>query len=332
MDFPHLVFPLPALKLLKSPALHYAALGGLWYAAVSLWGTPPAAPPLLIPTSRVESALQEYERLSGRPLSPEESRIVTKAVVDQEVLYAYAKQLGLDKDPVVKQRLAQIATFVSENPHEAKSAEERADEAVSLGIGEGDLVVRRIMIDGARRLIRAGILVREPPDPLLEQYLRDHPEQFQRPARTRLSQVLIDAHKPRAEQDARDLLQRLRRDAVPPNQAGNYGDAGLVKPELPDLPERELERLFGHRFTADLAKLPVGEWSGPVASRYGMHLVFVRERVMEHTPPLAEVRKEVRTEVRAKLADEWLAVRLEQLKGEFSIQIADGDKTEESKL
>ena len=48
----------------------------------------------------------------------------------EEILYAYARRLGLDKEPVVERRLSQIATFVTENPHEAKSTRELADEAL----------------------------------------------------------------------------------------------------------------------------------------------------------------------------------------------------------
>src|SRR5207302_1954271 len=106
--------------------------------------------------------------LSGHPLTPEERQRVLRAVVDEEILYAYARRLGLDKEPVVERRLSQIATFVTENPHEAKSTKELAGEALLLGLNDGGLVVRRMLIDGARRLIRAAVLVREPSEAALE--------------------------------------------------------------------------------------------------------------------------------------------------------------------
>ncbi|MGH8550732.1 MAG: peptidylprolyl isomerase [Methylococcales bacterium] len=323
MDFTHLVHALTG-GWLRSPALHCAALGGGLFAAVSLWGDPPLPPRLLIPVSRVETALQEYERINQRPLSPEEQRIITKTVVDQEVLYAYALRLGLNKEPVVERRLAQIATFVAENPHEAKSVEERANEAVLLGLGDGDLVVRRILIDGTKRLIRAAVLIREPADSQLAAYLRDHPEQFRKPGQVRLSQVLVDTrlHREHIDQDARGLLGQLRKDSAPPEAAGHYGDPGFVEPGLPNLTERELERRFGHRFVEQLAGLPAGSWEGPIPSRYGQHLVFIQERIPGWVPSLNVARREVRAKVREKLADEWLALRLEQLRGEFMIEVA----------
>ena len=191
MDLPYLVYAV-ARRLLRSPALHYVVLGALLFIVVSPRGSEQPAARLVVPASRIEAAFREYEGLKRQPLTPEEKQSIIRLLVDREVLYAYALRLGLDKEPVVERRLSQIATFVSENPHEAKSTKELANEALLLGLNEGDLVVRRILIDGARRLIRAAVLIREPSDSLLEQYLHEHADEFRLPARVRLSQALID--------------------------------------------------------------------------------------------------------------------------------------------
>lgn len=324
MDLPHLVQAV-ARRLLRSPALHYAVLGALLYAAVAWRGPALPATRLVIPATRVEAAVREYEGLHGRPLTPEERQRLIRVLVDQEILYASALRLGLDKEPVVERRLSQIATFVTENPHEAKSPQALADEARLLGLNDGDLVVRRILIDGARRLIRAAVLVREPSDAVLEAYLREHPEEFRLPARTRLSHVVVDArrHEAQTTHEAQALLARLRADAVRPERAAEYGDGGFIAANLPALPDIELARRFGHRFVQQLAGLPTGAWDGPLPSRYGWHLVFVQERIPEPVVSLAEVRHDVRARVRIKLADEWLALRLAQLRAEFQVEVRD---------
>jgi len=324
MDLPHLVYTVSG-RLLRSPAVHYAILGALLYVIVSPHGPTRPAVRLVVPASRLESTLQEYARLNGRPLTPEERQRVFRAVVDQEILYAYALRLGLDKEPVVERRLAQVATFVAENPHAAKSTKELADEALLLGLNDGDLVVRRMLIDGARRLIRAAVLVHEPEDAVLEAYLRQHPEEFQLPAQTHLSHVLVDTrlHGEQTAHEARSRLARLQADTVRPEQAAAYGDVGFVAANLPALPDMELERRFGYRFVQQLSGLSVGTWEGPIPSRYGLHLVFVQERIPARVAALAEVRNDVRARVRATLADAWLATRLEQLRTEFQVEIRD---------
>lgn len=326
MDFPHLVHAVIG-RLLRAPALHYAVIGGIMFAVLA-WPVPPSEPVrLVVPASRIEAAFLDYQALNDRPLTLDERHTVVQYVVDQEILYAYAQRLGLSKEPVVERRLALIGGFVAENPHEAKSTEERANEAVLLGLGDDDMVVRRILIDGARRLIRGAVLVREPAETALVAYLRDHPNEFRRSDQIRLSHVTVDVlrHHERTEQIAHELLARLRKSAVSPETAGRYGDRGFVEPNLPALNEQELERRLGHRFVEQLATLPTGSWAGPVPSRYGQHLVFVEERLPGRVPGLAEIRNEVRAHLRENLADEWLAVRLQQLRAEFVVKIGTGE-------
>jgi len=122
----------------------------------------------------------------------------------------------------------------------------------------------------------------------------------------------------------------LRADAVPPERAAEYGDGGFIATNLPALPDMELARRFGHRFVQQLAGLPMGTWEGPLPSRYGLHLVFVQERIPEPVVSLSEVRNDVRARVRNKLADEWLALRLEQLRAEFQVEVRDLESREGS--
>ncbi len=51
----------------------------------------------------------------------------------------------------------------------------------------------------------------------------------------------------------------------------------------------EVGRQFGEQFAAALGTAPLGAWSGPFRSGYGLHLVFVRERTEGHTPRLEDV-------------------------------------------
>ena len=55
-------------------------------------------------------------------------------------------------------------------------------------------------------------------------------------------------------------------------------------------------RLFGDQFAKTLDGLPPGQWQGPIESAFGVHLVFVSERMEGRMPALAEVRDAVRRE------------------------------------
>ena len=70
---------------------------------------------------------------------------------------------------------------------------------------------------------------------------------------------------------------------------------------------------FGRAFADQLAALPTGEWSGPVESAFGLHLVIVDARTEERLPVLAEVRKEV--------ARDWSYAQREAASKDFHEQV-----------
>ena len=72
------------------------------------------------------------------------------------------------------------------------------------------------------------------------------------------------------------------------------GDPFLFPRDLPSRSDRELAKTFGPDFAAPLRELPVGRWSGPVPSAYGLHLVWVHERSPAVPSDLDAVRGELR--------------------------------------
>ena len=71
-----------------------------------------------------------------------------------------------------------------------------------------------------------------------------------------------------------------------------------------------LGKLFGSEFAQTLAGLESHEWHGPVLSGYGVHLVYVHDRVVAPAPSYADVRATVRQDwrehQRAVLNDKFL--------------------------
>jgi hypothetical protein len=322
MDVAHLVQP-SAVSLLRAPALHMVVIGALLFGGMLLWRGPPSRelPRIVIPPQRLEIMRQAFLAENRRPPTAAERAALLDYLVDQEVLYQYALKLGLHTQPAAQRRLAQIASFVEANPH--RSDEERAAEAVGLGLHHGDLVVRRILIDGARRLIRAVVLTRQPDPAMVEEYLAANREPFMQPARTRLTHVAVDGFKwpQEAKERATELLERLQQESIAPEAAPALGDEPFVPSALPLLSPKDLQTRFGATFEQALKNAPKGAWFGPVASRFGYHLVWIHERQEASLPPFDEIRDRVEQRLLHKVADEWLALRLQQLRAEFDIVV-----------
>ena len=310
-----------------SPAVHFAVLGLLAFAVLG----PDVVPSekererLVVPPYIVESTRTEFLEAAGRPLTPAEEVKFRRIVADDEVLYQRALELGLDQIEVAERRLAQIATFVAENPEEGLSVQDRAAEAQAMGLDRGDRILRRMMVDAAERLIRAGALAREPKPELVEAYFEKHRDNYRLPGELALRYVTLRRSGGELPmEEAGELLARLRADEVAATR-----DVDVET--LPALRDRDLRRRFGGDFVSEVAGFPEASWQGPVESRRGLHLVFVESRMEPRQPDLDEVFDDVRQVVRRKLADEWLELQLRELRARYEIVI-DGEVVDDSEL
>lgn len=299
-------------------------LGGALYGFGLVRGGlgPDERPRIVVPPHRLELMFEGFVADNYRPPTPEERERLIEDLIDEEVLYQYALVLGMHEHPAAQRRLALIAEFVEAQPHEAPSQAERAAAAMELGLHHGDLVVRRILVDSARRLIRGVVLLQQPDEASVREYFAAHGRELARPARVRLSHVAINGFKwPDSETRAREVLERIRAGSLRLDQALALGDETPVASRLPALSEQALETRFGHELARRAMDLPPGRWAGPIPSRYGHHLVWVHERFEPAVPSLEEVREWVEDRVRHELADRWLAKRLLELRQEFEIVV-----------
>lgn len=311
------------MRWLRSPALHMVALGALLFAVAARdgGGLGAARPRIEVPAHRLEQMVREFVADTGRPPTLAEWERMVDLQVDEEVLFRYALAVGMHENTAARARLAQIADFVEANPHEATEAA-RAEAAMALGLHEGDLVVRRILVDSARRLIRGVVLLQEPTPETVERFYAVHALEYTRPARVRLSQLAINAFRwPDSEARAREILGRIRAEGLGYQAALALADETPAEVHLPLMTEQGLGSRLGGAFAAAAMTAPPGSWTGPIASDYGHHLVWIHEVEPGRPLPLETVRGEVEQAVLQGLADQWLRLRLRELRAEFEIVV-----------
>lgn len=137
----------------------------------------------------------------------------------------------------------------------------------------------------------------QPTDEQLEAYLKAHPDAFRLPRAFTFSQVFLDPsrHGEHLADDAARLLSRLTR-AGSATDIATLGDPVMLEHRFDAVPAGDVARMFGEDFAKTLGGLSPGQWQGPIASAYGVHLVFVSERSEERVPALSEVREAVQRE------------------------------------
>ena len=165
-------------------------------------------------------------------------------------------------------------------------------EALAMGLDQNDPLVRRRM-RMKLEFILEDLSSQDVTDEALSVYLKQHPDKFRRPAQVSFQQVFLNPEKRKdLAADVQKLRTKLNDGAAPQS----LGDSTLVPAEYSLVTQGEIARSFGERFADDVIQLTPGDWTGPVHSAYGVHLVKVSERIEANSPTLAEIRPLVERE------------------------------------
>lgn len=245
---------------LREPLLHFLLIGAVLFLLYGLQEDDVAEQPnrIVLTEEDIDRFMSLWERTWKRLPSQQELQGLIESQIREEVLYREALAMGLDKDDrVVRRRMAQKMAFIS-------------DDLVSLA---------------------------EPDDAQLKAYLDNHTERFAIPGRITFSHIYLNADKrgELVQDDAEKLLSELAHSATEIDIA-MVGDPFMGGQSHDNLTEYAVMQLFGKAFAQQLIQLPVGKWSGPVESGYGMHLVNIDSRTDSRSPSLEQVRDKVRNE------------------------------------
>jgi len=310
-------------RLLRAPLVHFVVLGAALLAVRKrVDPVPPTRPPLVVRSADVARLAEAWTEEHGAPPDATARQRLVDAAVDEEVLYREAVARGFDRrDEAVHERLVRLGSFVGEETARDRAALER--EARRLGLERSDLVIRRHLVD-MMRLAAGQVSERDlPSEAELADYLARHADEFAEPARLRLTHVYFAADRrgDHAADDARAALGEL---AGADGVAGAGRGDGFVRGSAFAASRDDLARVFGPGFAAAVDDAPVRRWFGPVASVYGVHLVWVDARQPGRTPALADVRGRVLHRWLRERAEERRSAALQAMRAAYDVRIEDG--------
>jgi hypothetical protein len=100
-----------------------------------------------------------------------------------------------------------------------------------------------------------------------------------------------------------------------------HGDPFVLQHYLPEYTPMDVERTFGEQeFTDSLLVFDPGEWRGPIVSGYGLHLVYIYERIESRMPDLEEVREEVLSDLKSDIRKQANDIFYSGLKSNYEIR------------
>lgn len=246
------------MKLLREPLFQFAVLGAALFAvyafATDAFSSDDSR---LIEMNEAEIAFlaANWQRQWQRPPMEDELRALVDARVREEVLYR---------------------------------------EAIAVGLDQNDIVVRRRMVQKMEMLSQDLALLADPTDAELQAFFDESPEEYRVPPRISFSHIYFNADSRGAavEEDARRVLSELRARNPTPERDPELGDRFMLQYDYSLRAPVEVQQQFGSYFAEEVFKLEPG-WQGPVVSGYGVHLVYIGDRVEGRIPELAEVRDRV---------------------------------------
>lgn len=191
-------------------------------------------------------------------------------------------------------------------------------EALALGLDRDDPQVRQRMRMKMQFLLEDLTAAETPSDELLGVYMQEHPEKFYREPQVSFQQVYLNPGKRQdLVADAQALLAHLKSGVA----TASLGDHTLLQDRFTLSSQSDIARSFGEDFAKQVVAMAPGEWSEPLVSQLGVHLVRVDERRAGRLPELTEVRAQVEREYLAQHRKERQERAYQELRAAYEVVI-----------
>lgn len=270
-------------RLLAEPLVHFLILGAALFGVYALIRSKPTtdSEQIVVTASRIENLTTTFTRVWQRPPTARELKGLIDDYVKEEILSREAIKLKLDQD---------------------------------------DTIVRRRLRQKMEFLAEDFAATREPTDAELATYLLEHADAFREPPRFTFRHIFLsDERGARLKSDADGLLAQLKQD--PALDPTSLGDRFLGPAEFKGESLQGVASQLGGEFAEQLNGVAVGQWTGPVRSTYGAHLVLVTHRENGRQPTLAEARERVKRELLAGRRQQANQAFLDALLVKYEVRI-----------
>lgn len=282
----------PKRSILREPLFHFLALGALLF--VIGWATGdeqgPMGSRIVVSPGQIDRLAASFAATWQRPPTEPELQGLVEDHIREEVYFREALALGLDRDDIIiRRRLRQKVEFLTQDLADAV----------------------------------------EPTDEELQAFLDEHVDDYRIPDVYTFSQRLFrtDGDPEGARTSAEAALDALGDPTAP--EPAPQGDPSMLPARLEGAPSREVARVFGEQFLAGLEAVGVGRWSPPTESGYGLHLIYVHERIRGRPPTLDEVRPLVMRDWATKQRTDVNDALYEEMLGRYTVVVEDADGNEQ---
>ena len=188
-------------------------------------------------------------------------------------------------------------------------------EAIKLGLDKNDIIIKR------RLAQKIGFLRQEadsslPSEKEVNDFYNQNTKKYFVDKRITFSHIYFSESKDQ-EAKATKALNLIRSGTT----ETDFGEPFLLGKNFSSKSISEIERSFGKEFSEVIQSIVPQEWSGPLNSEYGSHLIFVNSISESFTPALEEIRNIVISDVILEKQNNSVKEYLKELRSKYQIEI-----------
>jgi hypothetical protein len=248
-----------------------------------------------------------FDLVGGSSEAPAEKRIIVSSGQVEQLVANFERTWS--RPPAQKELDAMVESHVRE--------EVFYREALAMGLDQNDPMVRRRMRMKLEFMLE-DLSGQDASDEVLSEFLNRNSDSFRDEVQLTLRQVFLNPdQRPNLEKDTGQMLSRLNKGSAPEA----IGDHTLTPRSYQLASQSQIARDFSQEFARQVVSLPVGDWSGPVYSPFGAHLVKIEARIDARLPELSEIREEVLREYLAEKREQQKNLAYEKLREGYEVTV-----------
>ena len=312
-------------KILQRPLFHILIIGSL-IAALQYFNRPAEA--VFISQQAIAAFEKNIVDAFGQDHKLDRKKLIAH-LAEEEILYREARTAGYDQLPSVVTRLANVAHFLQIATEESSVAE-RYQAALAMKLDETDIVVRRQMITLYKTALKNSGIIEPPSEQAIQHYYQTHSRQFIQPARYAFHHIYLQKSGTKGLEEAQALRLSIvaAADTMAEKTAEQQrrwqvaqGDVFYGGHHFGLQNKKQVAKNFGAHFAEQLAAQTAQQWSQPISSVFGWHLVWIDQYSPEQPQPMDSVRKSIVRSLSSQAEKQRYRERLSALKSRYAVVV-----------
>jgi len=302
----------------KKPIFQFLMLGLLAY-ALQQWVGSQAF--ITVTPNKISLLKNQWKTSTGLRANPARLQALVDVYVEEEILFREALNKNLYEHPQVKRRIIKMSGFL-----ELGSADDNDEalyvKAIEAGLHKNYSLARSMMISSVRRSISANAESIALSEERINQYYLDNVDRYVDQSSLSFDHVFVSKN---SNADGRRRAEALRSHKAFSSKGSenlaSLGDPFIKGYSFSGLSMRKLTELMGADFSKGVDQLNLGEWSKPIESVYGWHLVWVKKINPARVLSLVEAEHRVKRDLLKELKSQAFDTALSDIKRGYTVAI-----------